>query len=558
MHEPSIPIEERGNEILSTPLLNKGTAFTQKERDALDLNGLLPSHISTLEEQLKRSYLNFQQKRTPLGKYSYLTGLLNRNELLFYQLVARHVAEMLPIIYTPTVGEAAVQYSQLYSQRRGFYVSYPLKDKIDAMIKALPHKEIDVVVVTDGERILGLGDQGIGGMTIPIGKLALYTVFGGIHPSRVLPVFLDVGTNNPDHLKNDLYLGCRTPRITGSEYNAFVDAFIHALHKRYPKVLLQWEDFGKTNARPLLERYRKKLLSFNDDIQGTAGVVLAALFAALNTVKRSLSHERIVILGAGSAGLGIAETIVRALLDQGVSSQDAHRQIYLVDIHGLIHFNTPGVDAGQKPFAKTSEEIQGWSVRNGEHITLQEVVANAKPTVLIGVSAQGGAFSQSIIEEMHKHTQRPIVFPLSNPTTKSEAAPQDLLEWTHGNALIATGSPFQPITFSGKTYQIAQCNNVFIFPGVGLGALAVEATEITDGMFFEAAKALAALSPALHNPTASLFPPIEEVRKVSFSVALAVAKRAIKDGVAKPQEGSLETRIANRMWDPQYPTYTPG
>jgi malate dehydrogenase (oxaloacetate-decarboxylating) len=459
---------------------------------------------------------------------------------------------MLPVIYTPTVGEAAVQYSQLYSQRRGFYVSYPLKDKIEEMVQAIPNKEIDVVVVTDGERILGLGDQGIGGMTIPIGKLSLYTLFAGIHPGRVLPVLLDVGTNNQDHLKNDLYLGCRTPRVTGSEYDIFVDAFIKALRKRYPKALLQWEDFGKANARPLLDRYRKELLSFNDDIQGTAAVVLAALLSALRIVKRSLQEEKIVILGAGSAGLGIAETIARALMDQGVSSQDAHRQIYLVDIHGLIHFNTPGVDAGQKLFAKTVEEIQDWSVKNVDHISLHETIAHVKPTVLIGVSAQGGAFHQSVIEEMHRHTKRPIVFPLSNPTTKSEATPQELFEWTQAQAIIATGSPFQPVTYEGTTHPIAQCNNVFIFPGVGLGALAVEATSITDGMFFEAAKALA----SFENATTSLFPPVEEARKVSFAVALAVAKRAIHDGVAKPPKIALETLITKRMWDPQYPTYT--
>ena len=544
MHDKIVSIRERGSQILGNPLLNKGTAFTTAERDALGLNGLLPSHVSSIDEQIKRSYINFQSKQTPLGKYSYLTALLNRNELLFYQLVSRHIPEMLPVIYTPTVGEGATNYSQMYSQRRGFYVSYPLRDKIEQMFDQLPD-DVDVAVVTDGERILGLGDQGIGGMTIPIGKLALYTLFGGIHPGRVLPVLLDVGTNNPDLLNNDLYLGWRHPRMKGAEYSEFVDRFVRAFKKRFPKALLQWEDFGKYNARPLLDRYRKELLSFNDDIQGTAAVVHAALLSALHVVRQPLDAQRIMIMGAGSAGLGIAETIVRA-----IGTPDAHKHIFLIDRNGLVRPESPNIDDAVRMFAK--------SAYGKDPIPLKEAVAKVKPTVLIGVCAQGGVFTQEIIEEMHKHVARPIIFPLSNPTSKSEAVPQDLITWTKGTALIATGSPFPPAEYGGNKYPIAQCNNVFIFPGVGLGSLVVGATQVTDGMFLDGAKALATLSPAISNPTASLFPSIEFARKASQVVALAVAKRAFKDGVAHGSDANLEARIAQRMWEPTYPTYVAG
>ncbi len=546
----------RGAQLLTNPLLNKGTAFTAQERDALGLNGLLPAHVSSIEEQIQRSYANFSKKRTPLGKYVYLMSLLNRNEMLFYQFVLRYATEMLPFIYTPTVGEAALQYSQLYSHRRGFYVSYPLEDKIEAMVAALSQKQVDVIVVTDGERILGLGDQGLGGMTIPIGKLSLYTLFAGVHPANVLPVLLDVGTDNPDLLANPLYLGWRHVRMRGNEYDRFVERFIVAIVKRFPNVLLQWEDFGKTNARRLLDRYRRRILSFNDDIQGTAAVVLGALLAAIKATKAKLTDQKIVILGAGSAGTGIAEMLTQAMVREGLNSQDAHRQIYLVDRHGLIHFNTPNVDDSQRPFARTQAELSNWAVKNFEYVSLHEVVANAHPTILIGVSAQTGAFTQEIVEEMHKHVQRPIIFPLSNPTSKSEAIPEELLSWTKGRALIATGSPFQPVVIGQTTHPIAQCNNVFIFPGVGLGALAAQASEVTDGMFLEAAEALAKASPALKDPAASLFPPIGEVRQLSQKIALAVATQAVKDGVAGVKESELERRIAERVWEPEYPSYS--
>lgn len=520
-------ISQRGTDILNNPLLNKGTGFTQAERDQLGLNGLLPTHVSTLDEQIARSYQNYSKKRTPLGKYEYLIAMLMRNEMLFYQFVSRYAAEMLPIIYTPTVGEAAQNYSRIYFNRRGLYFSYPLQDKMEEILSNYPQKDIEVIVVTDGERILGLGDQGIGGMTIPVGKLSLYTLFGGIHPAKTLPIFLDVGTNNEELLKDPLYLGWRHKRLTGEAYNAFVDRFVKAIHKRYPKVLLQWEDFGKNNARTLLERYRKQLLSFNDDIQGTAAVTLAAILAAVQITKHPLTEQRVAILGGGSAGMGIADMLVEAMVAEGMPRETAVKRLYIVDIDGLLY----------------GHDTKNWKVADQKKITLEEVVANAHPTILVGVCAQKGAFTKELITEMARHTERPIVFPLSNPTSKAECTPKELVEWTSGKAIIATGSPFEPVTWQGKTYNIGQCNNVYIFPGVGLGALASKSEEVTDEMFLAAARTLAAHSPALKDPTASLFPTIEEVRGVARKIAIAVAKS--------------EKAVDALIWEPEYPIYTP-
>jgi malate dehydrogenase (oxaloacetate-decarboxylating) len=550
MEKISIPY--RGAEVLHRPLLNKGTAFTQEERDELGLNGLLPPKISTAEEQIQRTYLNFSQKRTPLEKYDSLIALMSRNELLFYQLISRYPAEMLPIIYTPTVGEAALEYSRIYFHQRGLYLSYPIRDKIEEIVNAYPFQDIEVIVATDGERILGLGDLGIGGMTIPIGKLSLYTLFAGIHPAKTLPIILDLGTNNQKLLDDPLYLGWRHHRLTGSEYDEFIERFIRAIHKRYPKVLLQWEDFGRDNARRILDRYRNQLLSFNDDIQGTAAVTVGALLAATKIIGQSLKEQKVAILGGGSAGTGIADTIVQAMVAEGLSLEEARGRIYLIDIDGLIHFSTPKVYDAQKPYIQPQSHLTNWKLSNN-HITLLDVVLNAKPSILIGVSAQGGAFTREIIEAMAKNHERPIIFPLSNPTSKAECTPEEALQWTKGKALLATGSPFPSVHIQGKTFHIGQCNNVYIFPGVGLGALAVEATKITDGMFLAAAKTLAECSPALKDPTASLFPPIEEVRNVSRKIAHAVAKQAIQENVAKQKD--IEKGIGAHIWEPRYPNY---
>lgn len=545
-------MKKTGYDLLCTPLLNKGTAFTDSERNSLGLHGLLPFHISTPEEQIERIHLNYLKKRTALGRYTFLMSLLNRNESLFYQFAVRYTAELLPYIYTPTVGEASVQFSQIYSHHRGFFISYPLKDKMGEMFDNLGELEVDVIVVTDGERILGLGDQGIGGMTIPIGKLALYTLFGGVHPGRTLPIILDVGTNNKEHLNNPLYLGWRHERLSGKEYDDFVDLFVSQIRKRFPKAVLQWEDFGKSNARKLLDRYRDQLLSFNDDIQGTAAVAMSALLAAGKINGMKFTDMKVAILGGGAAGTGIADMLVRAMIHEGLSEEEARSRMFIVDIHGLIHYNSPNLDPAQKMFAHPHKNLAGWKIHNSNEITLQEVIENAHPAVLIGVSAQSGAFSKEMIERMSSYQKRPIILPLSNPTSKAEAIPQELIEWTEGKAIIATGSPFQPVEYQGKKYEIAQCNNVYIFPGLGLGALAAEATAVTDGMLLAAAETLAAHSPALKNSGSSLFPPIAEVRSISRTIAIAVAKRAIEDGVSKIKSSEIEKRVDAKIWQPSY------
>ncbi len=543
-------------QILNTPLVNKGTAFTQEERDELGLNGLLPSKISTVEEQIERTLQNFSKKRTPLGKYTFLKSLLSRNELLFYQFISRFPAEMVPYIYTPTVGEAAMQYSSIYFQQRGLYVSFPMQDKMEEIFRNCPQKEIDVVVVTDGERILGLGDQGIGGMTISVGKLSLYTLFGGIHPARTLPVLLDVGTHNPELLKDKLYLGWRHERKSGAEYDAFLDRFISALKKRYPKAILQWEDFGKDNARKLLDKYRSEMPSFNDDIQGTAAVVVAAMLAAIKESKQPLKTQKIAILGAGSAGTGIADGILHAFLQEGIPREEAVRHIYLVDVDGLVHYNSRNITPGQRPYVQPKEALKDWKLPNPALISMFDVIANAHPTVLIGVCAQFGAFTKEMVQEMARFVSRPIIFPMSNPTSKSECTPQEVYEWTDGKAIVATGSPFQPVVYKSKTYQIGQCNNVYIFPGIGLGAIASQASRISDNMFLEAAKTLSLYSPLLKDPTASLLPPIDQVRSISRHIAIQVARKAIESGLSHFPIDKIESRIDSLMWTPRYPKYT--
>ena len=555
MKEEIIKCPLRGQRLLQNPLWNKGEAFTQEERDFLGLNGLLPSHISSLKEQLKRCRINYARKRTPLGKYISLMSVLNCNEMLFYQFVIQNITEFTPVLYTPTVGEAAMQYSRIYTHQRGVYLSYPLKDKMEEMVANIPHDDVRVIVVTDGERILGLGDQGLGGMTIPIGKLALYTLFGGIHPGKTLPIVLDVGTNNPEHLENDLYLGWRHPRIQGEEYDLFIESFVRAIQKRYPNVLLQWEDFSKGNAGRILEKYRSKILSFNDDIQGTGAVTLAALLSAVFVNQSRLSDQRIVMLGSGSAGVGIANVIIEAMMQEGLSHKSAVERIYLLDRKGLLTTFSSHADERQKPLLHPIELLKDWKSASKERFTLMEVVQNAHPTVLIGVSAQGGSFSKEIIQEMHKHVERPIIFPLSNPTSKSECIPADVIEWTRGKAIMATGSPFAPVIYEGHKHFIAQCNNVYIFPGLGLGALACEATQVSDGMLLAAARTLALHSPALKDPSASLFPRLEEVRSIARLIAIEVAKQAHKENHSKVPLEQIEERVDAMIWTPHYPKY---
>lgn len=552
----SVEISIEPAAILNSPLINKGTAFTTAERDSLGLHGHLPYHISTLEEQVKRRYDNFLQKADALSKYIFLSSLQNRNEILFYRLVSEHISEMVPLIYTPTVGDVSLHFSILYRQHRGLYLSYPLKDKIDEIISKWPIGDIEVIVVTDGERILGLGDVGVGGMAIPQGKLALYTLFGGIHPAKVLPIMLDVGTNNPKLLNDPLYLGWLHPRIVGKDYLDFIDIFVKAIKKRFPKVLLQWEDFAKPNARPILEKYRDEICSFNDDIQGTASVALAAIMAATKLSQAQLKNQKIAMLGGGSAGIGIANLIVEAMKLEGYSEEQARRNFYIVDIDGLMHSQQDHLDEEQKKFARDFSELKHWKHAENKKFSLLDVVEHANPTILIGVSAQPKTFTEEIVKMMAKHTPRPIIFPLSNPTSRAEATPEELLIWTEGKAIIATGSPFLPVDYQGKRYHIAQCNNVYIFPGVGLGVVACKAPKVIDKMFIRAAEVLSDHSPMLKDPMEGIFAPLEGLREVSRKIAIAVSLVAQEEGlVPKISLKDVERSVDEKMWYPEYPIY---
>ncbi len=539
--------------LLDNPMLNKGSAFSPEERRELGLLGLLPPHTSTLDEQLARTYENYRRKATDVERYVFLVSLQDRNETLFYRLLQEHTAEMMPIIYTPTVGAGCQSYSHLFRRPRGLYISYPERGEIDAILANAPTREPAVIVVTDGERILGLGDLGVGGMGIPVDKLSLYTLCAGIHPRATLPILLDVGTNNRDLLDDPLYLGWRHERVRGAEYDEFVEAFVEAVMRKFPNVLLQWEDFAKDNAARLLERYRERLCTFNDDIQGTGAVTLAGLLAATKAAGSMLRDQRIVLLGAGSAAHGISDQIVAAMTDEGLTPPEARARLWLLDSRGLIHTGRLGLDSFKQSYAQPCASFAEWQLERPGAPTLLEVVGNVRPTVLIGTSAQPGSFTEEVVREMARHVERPIIFPLSNPTSKSEAAPRDLVEWTEGRALVATGSPFPEVEYDGRQIRIGQCNNSFIFPGVGLGVLASGARRVTDAMFVAAARALAELSPTLSEEGAPLYPRLEGVRGVSRLVALAVGREAQRSGLVAPLEtGELEERVEELMWTPHY------
>jgi len=551
----TVETDRTGHDVLNTPVLNKGSAWSEEERIGLGLLGLLPYHVSTIEEQLARVYRNYQQRTNDLDRYLYLTDLQDRNETLFYRLLLEHITEMMPIIYTPEVGVACQRYSHLFHRPRGLFISYPHRAQIETMLRAWPFADqVRVIVVTDGERILGLGDQGMGGIGIPIGKLTLYSLCAGIHPATTLPIVLDVGTNNPALLNDPLYLGWRHERVRGKEYDDFIEQFVTAVEKVFPHALLQWEDFAKDNARNLLDRYRDRILSFNDDIQGTGAVTLAGWLAAVEISGVPLADQRIVMLGAGSAATGIAEQIVAVMVEAGIPLEQARRTIWLIDSRDLVHTRRTGLEAVKMLYAQPYEMLEGWTREGSEAFTLYDVVSNVRPTCLIGTSAQPGAFDERTVREMARHVERPVIFPLSNPTSKSEAVPADLIAWTEGRALVATGSPFEPVTYGGRTFMIGQCNNVFIFPGVGLGVIAVGAKRVTDAMFIAAARALSAFSPARQDPTASLYPSLTQVRDVSRAVAQAVAAEAVRSGLAAPLSAEEQTaRINATMWTPAYP-----
>jgi malate dehydrogenase (oxaloacetate-decarboxylating) len=517
------------------------------------LQGLLPPHIESLEEQAVRAYGAYRRKDDDLERHIYLRALQDTNEVLFYKLLLDHIEEMTPMVYTPVVALACQQFSHIYRKPRGLFISYPLRDSIPALLRNRPNPNVDVIVVTDGERILGIGDQGAGGLGIPIGKLSLYTLIGGIRPERTLPIVLDVGTNNTERLNDPEYLGWRHERITGQAYFDFVDQFVQAVKQELPDTCLQWEDFATPHARPILQRYRDELLTFNDDIQGTASVALGAILGAVKVTGKSLKDQQIVMFGAGSAGIGVADGLRAAIKGEGLSEQEARSHFWFVDKDGLLHSGRKDLSPEQSVYAQPEARVSGWPRTANGQIGLADLIGKIEATILIGLSTAGGAFSEPIVREMARKVQRPIIFPLSNPTDKSEAKADDLVRWTDGHALVATGSPFAPVSYGGRTIPIAQCNNVFIFPAMGLGVVASGASRVTDAMMLAAARTLGGNSPALKDSSASLLPRLTDIRRVAAEIAIAVGIEAQKDGVApKLAEDELRRRVIATQWTPAY------
>jgi malate dehydrogenase (oxaloacetate-decarboxylating) len=554
----------RGMDLLNNPALNKGTAFSEDERASFGLHGLLPPVIESLDDQCIRAYQAFSLKSNDLERHIYLRQLQDTNEVLFYRLLLDHIDEMLPIVYTPVVALGCQEFSHIYRRPRGLFISYPLRNFIPALLRNHPNPEVDVIVVTDGERILGIGDQGVGGLGIPIGKLSLYSLIGGIHPARTLPVVLDVGTNNEERLRDPEYLGWRHARITGPEYDSFIDAFVAAVKQVLPSTLLQWEDFSGVHARPILNRYRGQMLTFNDDIQGTAAVTLGAILSALRVANSSLPDQKIVFLGAGSASTGVADYLRAALVHEGLSEEEARSRFWMVDRHGLLHSGRTDLTPEQRVYAQLLSRVSSWPRTGTASFGLADVIHHVRATILIGLSTIGSAFTEAIVREMAGKVERPIIFPLSNPTQNSEADPADLFRWTDGRALIATGSPFPPVPFEGRSVPISQCNNVYIFPAVGLAVVAARppaanagAQRITDGMMIAAARKLAEHSPALRDPSAPLLPALKDLRGLAAEIAFAVAQEAARSGMAPAfdSSSSLRSEILANQWFPAYPAY---
>ncbi|WP_299999766.1 NAD-dependent malic enzyme [uncultured Cedecea sp.] len=551
----SLYIPYAGPVLLEFPLLNKGSAFSLEERLNFNLLGLLPGAVETIDEQAERAWLQYQGFKNEIDKHIYLRNIQDTNETLFYRLVENHLVEMMPVIYTPTVGAACERFSEIYRRARGVFINYDNRQHMDDILQNITIPHVKVIVVTDGERILGLGDQGIGGMGIPIGKLSLYTACGGISPAYTLPVVLDVGTNNPQLVNDPLYMGARHPRITGDEYYEFVDEFVQAVRHRWPNVLLQFEDFAQKNAMPLLTRYRDKICSFNDDIQGTAAVTVGTLIAASKAAGSQLNEQKIVFLGAGSAGCGIAEQIIAQMQHEGLSETQARNNVYMVDRFGLLTDNMPNLLPFQVKLVQKRDKLNDWDTTS-EALSLLDVVRNVKPDILIGVSGQAGLFTEEVIREMYKHCPRPIIMPLSNPTSRVEATPQDIITWTEGQALVATGSPFAPVQWQDKVLPIAQCNNSYIFPGIGLGVIASGASRITDEMLMAASAALAEHSPLVKNGEGLVLPELKDIQLVSRAIAFAVAKTAQQQGLATlTSDEALHQAIDDNFWKPEYRDY---
>ena len=554
----SFPDVPRGMDLLVHPALNKATAFTEEERSNRGLHGLLPPHVENIEEQVVRAYEAYKRKDDDLERHIYLRALQDTNEVLFYRLLLDHIEEMTPMVYTPVVAQACQQFSHIYRRPRGLFISYPLRDSMSKLLRNRPNAYVDIIVVTDGERILGIGDQGAGGLGIPIGKLSLYTLIGGIRPERTLPIVLDVGTNNAERLNDPEYIGWRHERISGQEYFDFIDQFVQAVKEELPGACLQWEDFATPHARPILQRYRDQLLTFNDDIQGTSAVALGAIFSAVKVTGRSLKDQRIVMFGAGSAGIGVADGLREAMKGEGVSEQDSRRHFWMVDKDGLLHSGRKDLTPEQIVYAQPESRLSGWLPTANGRIGLADVIGKIEATILIGLSTVGGAFAETIVREMARKVQRPIIFPLSNPTVNSEATADDLIHWTDARALVATGSPFAPVSFGERNISIAQCNNVFIFPAIGLGVVASGARRITDTMMLAAARALAANAPALKDSSAPLLPPLTDIRRVAAQIAVAIGMQAQKDGVAPwLSEDELGQKVLAAQWTPSYSLITP-
>ncbi len=553
-------IRERGAALLHRPLLNKGTAFSTEERAAFGLEGLLPSVVSDIRLQVKRNYESIVRKEDPLERYIGLIALQDRNETLFYRLLLEHIEEFLPIVYTPTVGLATQRYSHIFRRARGIWITPEHRGRVREVLANGPSERVRLIVVTDGERILGLGDQGAGGMAIPIGKLSLYTVGAGLHPAATLPVCLDVGTDNRELLEDPLYIGYRRERLRGTDYDALVEEFVEAVQDLFPDALLQWEDFKKVNAMRLLDRYRDRLLSFNDDIQGTAAIGLAGLLAGVRATGSELSGQRIVILGAGAAGVGIAQQIRGAMERAGLSSSEVAGRIFLLDSGGLL-VEGREYRAGEeykRDLSIASKVASSLDLPTAEGVDLESVVRAVGPTALIGTSGQSGAFTRSVVELMVAATERPLIFPFSNPTANSEGVPAELIEWSGGRALVATGSPFEPVEYEGRTVRIGQGNNVFIFPGVGLGTLASGATAISDAMFTVSAETLAEGVSAANLESGQLYPDLSRLREISRSIALSVAIEARDSQLAPPaSDADLRGRIEAMMWEPAYADLEP-
>jgi malate dehydrogenase (oxaloacetate-decarboxylating) len=555
VREKTYPVSLSGYDLIDSPRFNKGTAFSDHERDVFDLHGLLPPHVGTLDEQIERRMEAMRAQPTSFNKYSFLRDLQDTNETLFYALLVRNIEEMLPLVYTPTVGEGCQRFSEIWRKPRGLFLSYPNKGRIDQILDHARYADVKCIVVSDGERILGLGDQGAGGMGIPIGKMALYTALGGIHPEHCLPILLDVGTDNEDRLKDPLYIGWRQHRVRGEPYDAFVDIFVNSVKKRWPHVLLQWEDFAGSNAARFLARYKNQLCTFNDDIQGTAAVAAATLMSAINVTGVPLEQQKVVMVGFGTAGIAITNLLAQFMQDKGLTPEEARSRFYAIDRYGLVTENGKDVRPEQLPYARKDQEVQGWKQPNGE-ITLLDVVRHAKPSVLIGVSGQPGAFTEQAVREMAKYLERPVIFPLSNPTSRSEATAQDLMDWTEGRALIGTGSPFEPVNVAGKIVHVTQTNNSYIFPGLALGILASKAKRVTDTMIKAAAEELIRHLPTQKDKQASLLPPLSEARQLGRLIGLAVGRQATRDGQAQvSDEDSLNREIEANIWEPVYVPY---